>query len=68
MEADVPLFMLPHIVLKNIRLHGEEVDWLMAKRTSHHFYQVKIRTSPVSRELQVRKNLARSELKAGGGA
>nr|WP_321352639.1 hypothetical protein [uncultured Methanoregula sp.] len=67
-EADIPLYLLPHIVQKNIQQHGEEVEWLMAKRTSHHFYQVKIRTRPVSRELQVRKNFERMEMKAGGGA
>jgi hypothetical protein len=51
-EERVPLFLLPHVVMQEIRAHGEEVEWLMARRMNHHYYTVSIRTRPVNREFQ----------------
>ena len=51
-EERIPLFLLPHVVMQEIREHGEEVEWLMARRINHHFYTVSIRTKPVYREFQ----------------
>lgn len=51
-ERVPPLFLLPHVVMQEIRAHGEEVEWLMARRTNHHSYTVSIRTWPVNREFQ----------------
>jgi hypothetical protein len=51
-EEQVPLFLLPHVVMQGIRAHGEEVEWLMARRMNHHYYTVSIRTRPVYREFQ----------------
>jgi uncharacterized protein (DUF2141 family) len=49
---DIPLFLLPHMVMQEIRAHGEEVEWLRARRMNHHYYTVSIRTRPVNREFQ----------------
>jgi hypothetical protein len=50
----VPLFLLPHVVMPGIRNYGEEVEWMMARKTNHHHSSVSIRTRPVKRELKVR--------------
>lgn len=57
-EERVPLFLLPHMVMRGIRTHGEELEWVMARRMSHHYYSVSIRTRPVRREFQ-RSRLAK---------
>lgn len=49
-EDKIPLFLIPDIIKRGIHIHGEEVDWILAKLTSHHFYTVRIRTRPVRRE------------------
>ncbi|MCX6682386.1 MAG: hypothetical protein NTY71_05310 [Methanoregula sp.] len=51
-EERVPLFLLPHMVMRGIRTHGEELEWVMARRMSHHYYSMSIRTQPVRREFQ----------------
>lgn len=48
----VPLFTVPHLIMQKIRQHGEEVEWMEAKRVNHHFYIVRVRTRPVNREFQ----------------
>ena len=51
-EEHVPLFLIPHILMRGIRKYNEEVDWLEAKKTNHHYYIVRLRTRPVRREFQ----------------
>ena len=52
-EDGVPLFTIPHIIMQRIRRHGEEVEWMEAKRMENHFYTVSIRTRPVKREMRL---------------
>jgi hypothetical protein len=66
-EERVPLFLLPHVVMQEIRAHGEEVEWLMARRMNHHYYTVSIRTRPVNREFQ-KVRLVKIAAKAEGEA
>ena len=49
---DIPLFLIPHVIMQKIRRHGEEVEWQMARRMDQHYYTVSIRTRPVNREFQ----------------
>jgi hypothetical protein len=51
-EREVPLFLVPHVVMQGVRAHGEEVEWLEARRVDHHYYTVRVRTRPVKREFQ----------------
>jgi hypothetical protein len=51
-EERVPLFLLPHMMMRGVRTYGEELEWVMARRMNHHFYTVSIRTRPVRREFQ----------------
>jgi hypothetical protein len=51
-ERDIPLFLVPHIVLRGVRTHGEELERMWVKRASNHFYTVSIRTRPIKRELK----------------
>lgn len=50
-ERDIPLFLIPHIVMRGVRDHGDELERLIVKKTRSHFYNVSIRTRPIKREL-----------------
>ncbi|MDO9326305.1 MAG: hypothetical protein Q7T80_15245 [Methanoregula sp.] len=53
-EDNIPLFLIPDIIKRGIHNYGEEVEWIMVKLASHHFYTVRIRTRPVRREYRHR--------------
>lgn len=48
--SEVPLWLIPQVILQWIKKFGEELDWIRVKRTNHHFYAVSIRTRPTKRE------------------
>lgn len=50
--ADVPLFLIPHVILQRIRQFGDDLERVTVKRTHRHFYTVSIRTRPLKREFQ----------------
>jgi hypothetical protein len=50
--SDVPLFLIPHVILQRIRQVGEDLERVTVKRTHRHFYTVSIRTRPLKREFQ----------------
>ena len=54
-NPDVPLFLIPHVIQQRIRVHGEEVERVVVKKTRSHFYTVSIRTRPVNREFQSKR-------------
>jgi hypothetical protein len=51
-ERDIPLFLIPHIVMRGVRTHGEDLDRVIVRKTGSHFYTVSIRTRPIKRELR----------------
>ncbi len=51
-ERDIPLFLIPHIVRREVRTHGEELERVVIRKTRSHFYNVSIRTRPIKREFK----------------
>jgi hypothetical protein len=51
-EQDIPLYLIPHIVMRGVRTLGEELERVIVQKTRRHFYTVSIRTRPVKRELK----------------
>ena len=51
-EQDIPLYLIPHTVLRGVRMYGNEIERVVVKKTCSHFYNVSIRTRPVKRELR----------------
>jgi len=51
-EQDIPLWLVPDIVKREVRTNGEELDWVFVRKTGSHFYNIRIRTKPVRRELR----------------
>ena len=53
-ERDVPLFIVPHMIMKRIRRHGENLERVIVRKSSSHYYNISIRTRAVKRELKAR--------------
>lgn len=51
-ERDIPLYLIPDIVKREVRTHGEDLDWIWVRTTGSHFYNIRIRTRPIRRELR----------------
>jgi len=50
-EWDIPLFVIPQIILKQIRKTGDKIYRISIKRTHWHHYNVSVRTKALPREL-----------------
>jgi hypothetical protein len=50
-ERDIPLYLIPDIVKREVNTCGEELEGLNVRTTESHFYNIRIRTRPVKREL-----------------
>jgi hypothetical protein len=48
-EREIPLFLIAHIVQKNVRIYGDEVQGISVRVTRRHFYNVSTRTRPIRR-------------------
>ena len=53
-ERDIPLFIVPHMIMKRIRVHGEAMERVIVRKTRRHYYNISIQTRPVKRELKGR--------------
>jgi len=51
-ERDIPLYLIPDIVKREVRTHGDELERVIVRKTRSHFYNVSIRTKPIKRELR----------------
>jgi hypothetical protein len=51
-DADVPLFLVAHVIQQRVRTCGEELERVIVTRTHRHFYTVSTRTRPIRREYQ----------------
>lgn len=50
-EREIPLFLLPQIITKQIRRTGGRIYRISVKRTHWHHYNVSVRTKALPREL-----------------
>jgi hypothetical protein len=48
----VPLWLISDIVKREVRTNGDGLDWVFVQKTGSHFYNIRIRTKPVKRELR----------------
>lgn len=58
-DRKIPLFIVPHMIMKRIRRHGEALERVIVRKSGSHYYNISIRTRPVKRELKVRPAGAR---------
>jgi hypothetical protein len=54
-KEGIPLSLVPHVMMQGVRKYREEVEWMEAQKTNHHFYSVSIRMRPVKTELKHRR-------------
>jgi hypothetical protein len=48
----VPLWLISDIVKREVRTNGDGLDWVFVQKSGSHFYNIRIRTKPVKRELR----------------
>ena len=58
---EIPLYLIAHIVMREVRSYGEEIGRITVQRTSRHFYNIGVRTKPVKRELKGKRIGIKSE-------
>jgi len=51
-DRDIPLFIVPHVIMQRIRTHGENLERVIVRKSGSHYYNISIRTRPVKRELR----------------
>lgn len=57
-EEDIPLYLVPHIVARQLRKHsGDDVENITITATHRHFYNISIRTRTIRKELREDNNL-----------
>jgi hypothetical protein len=53
-NREIPLFIVPHVIMQRIRRHGENLERVIVRKSGSHYYNISIRTRPVKRELKAR--------------
>ena len=51
-DRDVPLFLIPHMIMKRVKLHSEDVERIIVRKTGSHYYTISTRTRSIKRELK----------------
>jgi hypothetical protein len=49
-ENGIPLWLIPQVILKWIKVVGDELHWIQVQRSKYHYYTIRIRTRSVKRE------------------
>ena len=55
-DTEIPLFLIPTVIARQIKAQGDDVFRISVKRTHWHHYNVTVRTKQVHRELRGRKD------------
>ena len=50
-EKEIPLWVIPHVIAKQIKKTGDKIYRISVKRTHWHHYNISVRTKPLPREL-----------------
>lgn len=50
-ETEIPLYLLPQAIARQIRKKGDAVYRISVKRTHWHHYNISVRTKAIKREL-----------------
>ncbi|MFA5330853.1 MAG: hypothetical protein WC342_00595 [Methanoregula sp.] len=62
--ADVPLFLVPHVIRNRITASGNRFERAVVKKAFMHAYTVSIHTRPVKREYRKGKPAASTRAEA----
>jgi hypothetical protein len=61
---EIPLYLIAHIVMREVRKNGEEIERIVIQKTAQHFYNIGVRTKSVNRELKGKRLEVKSEAEA----
>ncbi len=49
-QRDIPLCLIPCMVKRGVRIHGERLKRVIVWESRSHFYNISIRTKPIRKE------------------
>jgi hypothetical protein len=58
-ETEIPLYLIPTVIARQIKLHGGVVHRISVKRTCKHHYNITVHTKSLNREFKIRNDRAR---------
>ncbi|MCX6683242.1 MAG: hypothetical protein NTZ37_00710 [Methanoregula sp.] len=58
-ETEIPLYLIPTVIARQIKLHGGVVHRISVKRTCRHHYNITVHTKALNREFKIRNERAR---------
>jgi hypothetical protein len=57
-ETEIPLYLIPTVMARQIKLHGGIVHRISVKRTHWHHYNITVHTKSLNREFKIRNERA----------
>ncbi len=63
---EITLFVLPHVILKEVQKTGDRIYRISIKRTHWHHYHVSVRTKSLPRELAPARKISGEQKNAVG--
>ena len=67
-DREIPLFLIPDVITRQIRERGSSVYRISVKRTHWHHYNVTVRTKTIPRELAPQSQAAQSPAESPDGS
>ena len=55
-ETEIPHYLIPTVIARQIKLHGGVVYRVSVKRTCRHHYNITVRTKSLNREFKIRND------------
>jgi len=55
-ETEIPHYLIPTVIARQIKLHGGGVHRISVKRTCRHHYNITVRTKSLNREFKIRND------------
>lgn len=65
-DREIPLFIIPHMIMKRIRMHGDAQERVIVRKSGSHYHNISIRTRAVKRELKQRATGAETSARVCG--
>lgn len=53
-DSNVPLWLIPAVILQWIQKVGEDLEWVRIRRSAHRYYLISVRIRSVKREFSHR--------------
>ena len=67
-ETEIPLYLIPHVIARQIKERGDDVYRISVKRTHWHHYTIKVRCSTKKATVQTPASGSAVQVRSGEGS